>query len=32
VLQLLFIDIQVGTIATGLETLQNTRWRVECLQ
>jgi hypothetical protein len=31
-LQLLFIDIQVGTIVTGLETLQNTRWKVECLQ
>lgn len=26
-LHLLFIDIQVGTIETGLETLQNTKWR-----
>ncbi|MEJ1280396.1 defensin beta 43 [Cricetulus griseus] len=29
----LFIDIRVGTIATGLEMLQplqNGRWRVEC--
>lgn len=31
-LPLPFIDIQVGTIATGLETLQSTRWRVEHLQ
>lgn len=31
VLQLLFIDIQVGTIATGLEMLQKRRWRVECV-
>lgn len=32
-LQPLFIDIRVGTIATGLEMLQplqNGRWRVEC--
>lgn len=34
VLQLLFIDIQVGSIATGLEVAAGVgkpRWRMECL-